>query len=81
MSAVNGMPPMQNGMMHAAQHPSAAAQQQQQPGMVPVSAVQQDPMALPGTFTNDPLPAEGFRRTWSKLCVHNAGVCSGFGHC
>ena len=50
MASVNGMPPLQNGMMHAAsQHPAAQqSHSQQQPGMVPVSAVQQDPMGMPG---------------------------------
>ena len=54
MASVNGMPPLQNGMMHGGgQHPAAQQaqqQQQQQPGMVPVSAVQQDPMGMQGAL-------------------------------
>ena len=47
MATVNGVPPLQNGMMHGGpQHP--AAQQQQQPGMVPVSALQHDPLGSAG---------------------------------
>ena len=51
MASVNGMPPLQNGMTHAgSQHPASqqSQQQQQQPGMVPVSAVQQDPLGISG---------------------------------
>ena len=58
MASVNGLPPLQNGMMHAgSQHPAAQSQQQQQqPGMVPVSAVQQDPMGISGGFADLMLP-------------------------
>ena len=51
MANVNGMPPLQNGMMHGgAQHPAVqqSQQQQQQPGMVPISAIQQDPLGSAG---------------------------------
>jgi len=50
MATVNGMPPLQNGMMHSGQqHPAAQqSQQQQQPGMVPVSALQHDPLGSAG---------------------------------
>ena len=57
MASVNGMPPLQNGMMHGGpqQHPAAQQsqqQQQQQPGMVPVSAIQQDPLGSAGASVN-----------------------------
>ncbi len=50
MATVNGMPPLQNGMMPGGpQHPAAQqSQQQQQPGMVPVSALQHDPLGSAG---------------------------------